>query len=180
MEILEAIRGRRAIRRYGTDAVSPEVIAELVRCANLAPYANPHPWECIVVQDQMVLKKVQQVCPGLFGSPPVVIVLCVNLEQAEVSSGRVGKDFYSIADPSFAAQNLMLAAYEFGLGSCPIVSFPRESIRMLLEIPKNVEPIYLISLGYPRITPKTPPRPPLVERVFIDGYGHRFFEGKET
>ena len=50
MEVKEAIKTRRSVRKYKAKSVSKETILELLGAANLAPSAtNRQPWEFVVV-----------------------------------------------------------------------------------------------------------------------------------
>lgn len=82
----------------------------------------------------------------------------------------------AIMDISMAAQNMMLMAYSLGIGSCPVASFNKTALKELLNIPEEVGPVLLISLGYPEFWPKPPRRRPLEEVVHVEEYG-RHFEG---
>ena len=77
---------------------------------------------------------------------------------AGMEEGGHTDDLLSVA---FATQNLMLAARSHGLGTCPTTAFWRfelETLRDLLEIPEEVEPVVLTPVGYPTAFPKG--RPP--------------------
>ncbi|HAI85465.1 MAG TPA: nitroreductase family protein, partial [Firmicutes bacterium] len=50
MDAIEAIKGRRSVRRYLSDSVPREIIEDIVDCGRLAPSArNDQPWEFVVV-----------------------------------------------------------------------------------------------------------------------------------
>lgn len=86
-------------------------------------------------------------------------------------------DLMSVA---FATQNLMLAARDRGLGTCPTTAFWRfelDALRGLLEIPEDVEPVVLTPVGYPKEFPTG--RPPALRNyrtwgtlVHDDAFGH--------
>ena len=69
---------------------------------------------------------------------------------------------------------MMLAAYSLGIGSCPIASFNKKALKELLDIPEHVDPVLMISLGYPTEWPIPPSRRPLEEVVHLNGYGKHF------
>ena len=60
---------------------------------------------------------------------------------------------YWVQDCSAAAENLLLAATALGLGAVWLGVYPREErvnpIRKVLNIPENIVPLNLISIGYP-------------------------------
>lgn len=49
-----------------------------------------------------------------------------------------------------AAQNMVLAAWELGIGSCPATVYEHDLVRHLLDIPEDHYCEYLLSFGYPR------------------------------
>ncbi len=52
MEVLEAIRERRSVRRFTEDPVSPEDLAKVLEAAQWAPsWVNVQPWKIIIVKD---------------------------------------------------------------------------------------------------------------------------------
>jgi len=98
-----------------------------------------------------------------------LIVLCINKKRAE-KGGRAGEST-ALMDVSMAAQNMMLMAYSLGIGSCPIVSFNKMALKELLDVPEYVEPVLIISLGYPEFWPKPPKRRSLKEVVHVEKFG---------
>ncbi len=72
--------------------------------------------------------------------------------------GREVSNPFGYWDCSMAAQNILLRAYDLGLGSCVIASFNPNAVRELLEAPLHFEPLMLIILGYTDQDPKAPPR----------------------
>lgn len=180
MDLEKAITGRRAIRKYTAREVEEEKILAILEAGRWAPYGNLRPWEAVLIKDKTILKKIWKVSPGGFGDASCAIVLCVDKHKASETAGLVGKDFCSIADPSFAAQNMLLTAYSLGLGSCPIISFAKQALKILLEIPDNVDPVYIVTMGYTDQVPSPPPRPALEEILFLDKYGNRYLRQEKT
>ena len=74
-------------------------------------------------------------------------------------------------DSAMAAQNMMLAAYEMGLGTCVIASFHPGALAKLLGMPEHVQPQLIVSVGYPA----TEPSPP--ERLFKGIYWFEAYNG---
>ena len=160
MEILNVIQGRRSIRRYRPDPVNLDQLQALVLEAGIwAPSAgNSQSWRFAVVTDPLLLHKIELVSPGLLGSPPALIVICQDLEEAKLKGGSLGPQFLAIADAAMATQNIMLYAHALGLGTCVIASFHREALQAILGLPHSITPFFIVSVGYPEFTPKTPIR----------------------
>ena len=121
-----------------------------------------------------MIEKIKLISPGLFGTPTALVVLCINTERAK-RGGRLGENI-ALMDVSMAAQNMMLVAYSMGIGSCPIVSFSKLALKELLDIPESIDPVLILSFGYPELWPKPPKRRPLKEAVHVEKFG-RHFEG---
>ena len=73
-----------------------------------------------------------------------------------------------IMDASMAAENLMLAALEEGLGTCAIKSYNNAAVRKLLKLPDSIHVELLVSVGYPEAEPKMPKRKDVDEIVFFN------------
>ena len=177
MQVLEAIHQRRAVRDYLERPVADETIHALLQAAVEAPSAmNRQPWRFAVIQDAVRLKVYSDLAKqhlllqmasdakashyrelleapefDIFYNAGTLIVICAEAP---------GK--YADADAWLAAENLMLAACDMGLGTCPI-GFAVEvlntpAVKHELHLPPGGVAIAPILVGYPRETPKTVPR----------------------
>lgn len=172
IDIFKAIYGRRSIRSFKSDEVDDEKIIKILDAGRWAPSgSNIQPWRFIVVKDKKLIKLVKMFSPGMFSEPPALIVICSDKKEAFEKGGIIGRDYLSIVDCAMAAQNMMLAAYALGLGTCVIKSFNSKAIKEILELPNNIEPELIIALGYPAEKPITPPRKPLSNVTFLNKYG---------
>lgn len=175
MDVFEAIRGRRSIRKYKNVPVGKEVIEKLLDAARWAPSGgNIQPWLFIVINDPKVLNVIRKVSPGYFGEAPLAILVCSDREKAYRIGGKLARDYLSIADCAMAVQNMLLAAYALGLGTCVVKSFSHTAMKEILDIPDGIEPELLVIAGYPDQKPKPPPRTPLSEIVYLNKYNQKF------
>lgn len=147
MNVTEAIRSRRSIRKYKSDPVPPEHIQMILEAAMRAPSAcNTRPWEFVVVTNEETRKKLAELQPYArhAAQSPAVIVVCA-LPEAQ---GRVAKGFFP-QDCGAAAQNILLQAEELGYGACWCGVYPHEklvnAIRETLGVAST--PFCLITLG---------------------------------
>jgi nitroreductase len=90
------------------------------------------------------------------------------LAYALQKGGELGVKTLSLMDTAMAAQNIMLAAYAVGLGTCPIVSFHPEAVQKIIGLPAHIYPQLLISVGFPRENPPAPRRNPNV--IWLNSY----------
>ena len=178
MEVLKAIYQRRATRHF-TDAELPAgVVNEIIRAAAQAPSAlNQQPWAFAVLHGRNRLAEYSERAKAhlLMTSDPA-FGLDPRIDQ--YASDRInifhGADtlilicakparFSPIEDCFLAAENLMLAAEGYGLGSCPVgfarAWFQRPEIKAELEIPSHYTPTLPIVVGHPGLV-----LPPVVKR----------------
>ena len=172
MELQEALTTRRSIRKFKDEPVAREVLLELVEKAALAPSAsNLQAWRFCVIDDAAQVRKVDMFSPGLSGKPPAIIAICSDYGYAQQkTSGSNYKVYGCIMDASMAAENLMLAAVEKGLGTCAIKSYNDAAVRKLLNLPETLHLELLISVGYPDADPQMPARKGLDEIVFFNSW----------
>jgi len=180
MNLDDAIRGRRSIRKFREEPVPDSVIRELLDLAVHAPSSmNGQPWRFVVIRNKEIKKRLVELknksCPiekamyraDFLEAASAVIVVCVD---------RATSYEREIENAVLATANIMLAAWARGLGSV-YMSAQRgndptlaEEVRQLLHIPANVDPVTIVPIGYPDETPEGRTLPG-VERVsFVDRF----------
>lgn len=134
------------------------MIENCLEAARLAPSAcNKQPWRFIVVKDKEKRKRIQAegLLPGIpmpwLADAPVIIALCaeqttVTHKLAPLLSGVK----YHLIDIGIAGEHFVLAAAAQNLGTCWIGWFREKPVKKILNIPKNIQVLSLISLGYPK------------------------------
>jgi len=180
MDVFDAIKGRRSVRRYKPDSVPDELIERILDAARWAPSAgNIQPWKFIVIKDKNLLELVKKVSPGYLGEAPLAILVCSDKERAYRVGGTMGRDYLSVSDCSMAVENMVLTAYALGLGTCIVKSFSRIAVKEILEIPEGIEPELLVVIGYPVQKPTPPARIPFRDMVYLNRYGEKFSTNME-
>ena len=110
MDVLEAIRTRRAIRHYTKEPVPPELIEKLLEAGRWAPSSvNSQPWEFIVITDPDIKKRISRSFnfgPFLNEAPLAIAVVVDRLRTALPAQ-----------DGAIAAYAIWLAAHDLGSGS---------------------------------------------------------------
>lgn len=162
MELYEAIYGRKSIRSFDdTRDISQELILKLLKAACQAPSAgNLQPWMFVVVRDIEIRMKLVIAAGGqsFVGQAPVVIVVCANMEIAAGGYRTRGTGIYAIQDTAAATENLLLAAYAEGLGSCWVGAFDGELVVEILSLPAKIRPLAMVPVGYPQRDRQKPPK----------------------
>ncbi len=168
MDVLEAIKGRRSIRQFTGEPIAKEALERLLDAARWAPTAsNQQRWRFVVVTSPAIKELIKKFAPGIFAMPAAFIVICA---EKEAGATPWAEETY-LADCAIAAQNIMLAAYEMGIGSCVALSYARVAVKEILNLPEPIEPLLIVTLGYPAEAPAPPPRLELKQIAFLDEYG---------
>jgi nitroreductase len=186
MDVLQAIRGRRSIRRYKTDPISEETLEKVLEAARWAPsWKNTQCQRFLVVRDERIKNKLAD---ALIADPkigptnpsdmairtaPVVIVAFAQMGLSGYNDGKLdtdkGADWY-LFDVGLAMQNLMLAAHALGLATVPAGLSDATKIAKILDIPDGYQVVTMTPLGYPDVEPKDRPRKELAEVVYYDHF----------
>lgn len=166
MQVFDIIKKRRSIRLYTDEAIDEDKLKKLVEAAIWAPSAgNIQAWNILILQREEEIERVKAVSPGMLGNPKALMILCADRRKAYDKGGEVGRDVLCIMDITTATQNICLEATELGLGSCIIRSFNQDAVSELLDLPKNISPELVVSLGYPGSIPNPPPRRKIEDTV---------------
>jgi len=190
VELIEAIKSRRSIRKYKTTAVADEAVKFVLDAARWAPsWKNNQCWRFIVVRDSDIKAKLAGTLikvergdkivdnPSIEAvmSAPVVIVACAELGKSGYNRGEIATDKgdWVMFDVALAVQNLMLAAHSLGLGTVPLGLFDAKKAASILNIPDGSCVVEMTPLGYPDQEPTAGRRKELSEIVFYDVYGRR-------
>ncbi|NPV88304.1 NADH dehydrogenase FAD-containing subunit [Coprothermobacteraceae bacterium] len=171
-DIFQIIAERRSVRSFKPDQIPEDILRKILDAALWAPTAgNLQARKFFVVRNAEMRRLLAEAAHGqdFVGQAPVVVVACSDLEAMKSAYGVRGKNLYSICDVSAAVQNLMLAAWAEGIGSCWIGSFEEQQVKELLRLPDHLQPIALVPLGYPDEKPATPRRKTWSAQIqFID------------
>lgn len=160
MDVFEAIRGRRSIRNFGKGDVVSEDLRQMLEAAISAPSAgNLQPWEFVIVRSADTKIALAEAAYGqnFIAQAPVVIVICANVARSATRYRERGRDLYSIQDTAAAAQNILLASYAMGYGSCWVGAFDETKVARIVNVPEDVRPLAIIPVG--RSTESPEPRP---------------------
>ena len=168
MDVMEAIRKRRSVRSYQDKEVEQDKLNLVLESARLAPSAkNLQEWRFIVVKDK---KTRQELVPAannqnFVGQASVVIACCSVMNDYVMRCGQIA---YPI-DVAIAIDHMTLKATEEGLGTCWVGSFYEDKVKKILDIPKEVKVVELLTLGYPAPeSEKKKDRLPLEEIVMYE------------
>ena len=149
MDTFQCIRSRRTTRAFLPTEVPEQTIRQILEAGRLTPSArNMQPWHFVAIQDQHMLKQLGTLCTsGRFieqASCAVAVVTDPTNRWHEIDGAR-------------AVQNMELAGWNEGVGTCWIGSMDRDRIKELLGIPIPLHLLTILPFGYP-VQPDAPRR----------------------
>lgn len=146
METWRAIDSIRVVRDFAVNPIEEEKLQRILNAGRRAGSSkNLQRWAFVVVRDRDLLQKLAGV--GDFAQPVTGAALAVAL----VTPDPHAKDapLSVVFDLGRAAQNMVLAAWELGIGSVPTTVYDHDLARKLLGFPEDQHCEYLLSFGYP-------------------------------
>jgi nitroreductase len=155
VDVFEAIRKRRSIRRFTGEVVPRTDLEMIVDAGRLAPTGNnSQPWDFVVVTDRAMIAEFA-VCGTWIAEASAVIVVVMD----------PGSRWW-IEDGAAAIENMLLACTALGYGACWVEGdalLHEERLKALLGIPPKKRVLAMLPIGVAAKTP-TPEKIPL-ERV---------------
>lgn len=173
MELSDAIEQRFSVRKFKHQPVEKQKLIQILDAGRKAPSAvNYQPWHFIVVERE-VLVRLYSIYPAKwFQQAPLAIVVCADHRQSW-KRGHDGKDS-SDMDAAIAIDHMTLMATSLGLGTCWICNFNVNRCSEILKLPRNVEPVALLPVGYPNTDAPVKQRKSLSEIVHYNEFGQKF------
>lgn len=149
MDLRTIIENRYSVRSYQQREVEKEKLIKILEAGQLAPSAvNNQPWHFIVVREPENHANFSEIYHrDWFKEAPVYIIVCGD-HSAAWKRKEDGKDHTDV-DAAIAIDHMTLQATELGLGTCWICNFYVEKCREFFQLPEQIEPIAILSLGYP-------------------------------
>ncbi len=146
METWKAIDSIRVVRDFTDKAIEEDQLHRILDAGRRAGSSkNLQRWDFIVVRDRERLDQLVEV--GHFAQPVAVAALAIALVTPDPHAEDAPLSV--VFDLGRAAQNMVLAAWELGIGSVPATVYNHDLVRELLGFPADHHCEYLLSFGYP-------------------------------
>ena len=143
MKVSDAIRTKRAIRKFRDEALPEDVVRTILNAGRRSQSSkNEQAWPFIAIRDKSILKALSECgtwAGHLAGAALGVAILTPDPE---------GK-FQIMFDAGQAAAFMQLAAWELGVGSVPASLYEHEKAREVLGLPPEWHVRIALSFGYP-------------------------------
>lgn len=155
---MTCIRTRREIRDYANKDIPNDVLQKILEAGRLAPSSkNSQPWHFVVIRNRETLSKIAKLTPTgahIAAAPLAIAVLMDAAKLPEIDGTR-------------AIQNMVLAAWDLGVGSCWITNFYDDAVKDILSAPQRMKLVTVMPFGYPTEykTKRKKTRKPLSEIV---------------
>lgn len=176
MELKKCIEERRSIRSYLDQPVDREVIKELIKAANDAPSWKNSQVSRYYVVDQVETKTAFLECLAKFNqknvqtAPVIIITTVVKGRSGFERDGQYTthlKEGFQYFDNGLQVQNLLLKAYDLGLGTLVMGIYDDQAIRHFFDIPNTQEIVAVIGVGYTDSKPEAPMRKSVEEITYF-------------
>lgn len=154
--VIENIMTRTSVRQFTSQPIAKDTLVSLVKAGMAAPSAvNLQPWSFIIVDEPETLQKLDSIHPyANLKTATAAIVVCGLLDKTDNDEIRA----YWVQDCSAATENILLAAHAYGLGAVWCGVYPTQErvyeVSKVLDIPQNVIPLNIITMGYPAENPE--------------------------
>lgn len=165
MNFQELMRHRYSVRAYKSDPIEPSIMDQIQTAVQFAPTAAiRQPFKLIIIKTEGIQESIRAIYDrDWFVSAPIIICACGIPDQGWV---RADGKSYLYVDIAIVMDHLSLAAADLGLGTCWVAAFNVKAAREFLKLPTRIEPIILMSLGYPADIPGPKVRKSIEELIY--------------
>ena len=168
METWRAINTIRVVRRFANRPLEDEHLERILHAGRRAGSSkNQQRWAFVVAREREHLRELSRV--GDYASHLAGAAVAVALVTPEASGNERDSIMW---DCGRAAQNMVLAAWELGIGSVPATVYDHALAARLLGLPPDRRCDFLLSFGYPEDTSKLTAPNKAGGRLALDGIVH--------
>lgn len=172
MDAYECVATKLDVREFDSRDVPADLKLKVLEAARLTGSGiNNQHWRFILVQGRDRLKRLAE--DSTTGS----WVAQANFAVIVLTNPKFG---FHMLDAGRAAQDMQIAAWNFGVISCLFTGLNLEALQRDFGIPNNLNPSVVVGFGYPgrKVTGKRKNRKPLSDLTFLNSYGNRLEPGK--
>ena len=186
-EVIRQLAARKSVRVFEDREIDEEIVRKILDSATQAPTAgNQQLYTILRITDREKLLRLSESCDHqpFIAEGKLVLVFCADCLKwyeayrygnCEPRKPGAGDLMLAVVDTAIAAQNAVVAAESYGIGSCYIGDILEniEEQRDILGLPEYVMPAAMLVFGYPTQQQKDsekPPRTPLDHVVYENTY----------
>ncbi len=163
MTCIDQILSRRSIRKFKNKSISEEVLNSILEAGRRSPSAtNKQPWHFVIARDQKAKEAFSFGGFNKFTCDASFVVLGLY-KQSEAIIEKL-----SLMDVTIALQNMVIAAWVQGVGSCWMGAFDERKLKDTLNLPADSRIVGAVAFGIPDENPSQPTKKPINEIVHFD------------
>lgn len=178
MELIDALRNRRSIRKFKDELIDDEIIKKVIDNARFYPsWKNSQTVRFVLVKDLDLKSKLSNACLGfehntlIINHAPELIVVLTRVKRSGYerdgsATTSLGSHFESF-DAGIATENLMLSLYNENIGSCVLGIYDEARVREILSVSDEYKVSCLLPIGYPLEEPEAPKRKEVSDILII-------------
>ncbi len=139
MDAYLAVVGKREVRHYQTHPIPEDDLTKILEAGRASGSSrNRQPWRFVAVTDPARLRALSATV-----SRPSNVIECAAAVVVALTNARAA------FDAGRAAQNMMVAAWTLGIGSCPNTPMDEATLKNTLGMPDDLAVPTVLSFGYP-------------------------------
>lgn len=147
MDFMTLAKERYSVRAFSDKPVEQEKLDKIIEAGLIAPTAkNLQPVRIYVMKSAEAMAKMNALTRCIYGAPMAVLV-CYNEEEAwhnpfnpEYNAGEM--------DATIILTQMMLEAWEQGIGSCWVGVFDHNEAAKVFDLPEEIKPVAIMPFGY--------------------------------
>jgi nitroreductase len=166
MDAFECIITKLDVREFSSQNISMEIKSKILEAARLTGSGlNTQHWRFIVIEEKRNLKKLAEdsTSGGWVVDANFAVIILTN-----------PKHKFHMIDAGRVAQDMQLAAWNYGVASCLFTGVQDEKLRRDFDIPRDLNPTVIVGFGLPakQISGRRKNRIRLDELVHYEKYGN--------
>ena len=168
MDLYETINDRYSVREFDDRPIDPAALRRVLDAGRISPSGrNRQDRKFIVVTNAELRQDLSKAAEQAWLAKAPVIIAVICTDPRDMSCGIPAGP----VDCAIAIDHMTLAAVAEGLGSCWIGHFDQGECKHLLCVPKTMDIIEMLAIGYPAGPAKTDkPRKDFNEVVCFERY----------
>jgi len=161
-DFFETVRHRHSVRKYqSASEIEAGKLHAVLEMACAAPSAGDlQAYQITVIDDQATRDALRDAAydQTFISEAPVCLVFSADPSRSAETFGERGASLYAIQDATIAATYAQLAIVAAGMGSTWVGNFDDAAVKKVLGDDDGLQPIAILSVGYPAELPEPTPR----------------------